>query len=71
MGPQTSAPGQFSQFDQMNAGPGLDMNPPAEAAPTESKPEEQKANSFAGFNMDSLKATSEFVPKGAVALTKE
>mgnify|MGYP001253611341 CR=1 FL=1 len=47
------------------------MNIPAETAPTETKTEEKKTNSFAGFNMDSLKATSEFVPKGAVALTKE
>jgi len=54
----------------MNAGPGM---APMETPPTESKNEETKVNTFsaAGFTMDSLKTTSEYVPKGAVALTKE
>jgi len=56
----------------MNAGPGLNMAP-IDTPPTESKTEEKKTNSFAaaGFNMDSLKKTSKFVPKGTVALTSE
>ena len=72
MGPQMSAPGQYQNFDQMNAGPALNMAP-VDTLPTESKTEEKKTNSFAaaGFNMDSLKKTSEFVPKGTVALTSE
>jgi len=57
----------------MNAAPGLNMAAPVETPPTESKTEETKANSFAaaGFKMDSLKTTAEFVPKGSVALTAE
>ena len=65
-------PGQFQNFDQMGAGPGMGMAP-VETPPTESKNEEKKTNTFAaaGFNMDSLKNTTEFVPKGTVALTSE